>query len=143
MSTTSTAKPLGKGDLGPPDSPTSDQAGRFFALLIEMGFADSLDRLYQGPEQEVVGDRPTSLAEAAGVQPDDDGDRELVLDLGTAFRAIGHHGAYDRLAEIMWDLPEGEGGAVRVEQIADFFFGFAVDCSAPFNQLREFVLDWV
>ena len=141
----------GDGPLGPPGPPTCDQAGRFFALLVDMGYADALDRLHQSraPAAPAVdGTRPASLAEVAGVAPapepaENAADEPVVrINLGDVFREVGHHGAYPRLAACMWDVTEAEGGRVPVEVLANAFPFFAVACASPLQELGDFVLGW-
>ena len=141
--------PLGKGDPGPPGPPSCDQAGRFFALLVDLGMADALDRLHQSTAPPpVVGNRPASLAAVAGVgsgaveATNAAAEPVVRFDLGEMFRQIGHHGAYARLAACVWDVTEAEGGRVPVEVLRDAFFPFAVACSGPLKELTDFVLDW-
>ncbi|MEO0558044.1 MAG: hypothetical protein AAF170_07655 [Bacteroidota bacterium] len=111
-----------------------------------MGYADALDRLHQSTEREVVGDRPTSLAEANGMAPETDEnalDEPVVrFDLGEIFRQIGHHNAYGRLASIIWNIPEKQAGGIPIEAVRDALFPFAVVSWSVSNTLSDFVLDW-
>lgn len=143
MSTT----PPGERDRPPVASaPTLRQAGAFFALLCDMGFDRALDRLHaarQAPPP--AGDRPTSLAEAAGVAPRVDavGPEPVVqFDLGEVFRQVGYEGAYPRLAACIYGLDEDAAAEVSIPQLRDDFFPFAVVCAAPLRELQTFVLDW-
>lgn len=131
----------------PAPEPTCGQAGDFFRLLCDLGFADALDALHAGrrPAPPPSG-RPSSLAEAAGAEAPAEAttgaEPELSLALGDVFREIGYRGAYARLAAIMYDVSEEAGAEVPIARLRDDFFPFALASSAPWRELLEFVLDW-
>ncbi|MEM1055187.1 MAG: hypothetical protein AAGI52_06655 [Bacteroidota bacterium] len=130
--------------MAPPPAPTLDQAGLFFRLLCDLGYADALDELHQAEAPRIPMGK-SSLAEAAGVvttaETDADGGADPVVrfDLGEIFRQIGRHGAFPRLGAIIWNTDEDKAGGIEVSALREAFLPFAVACVGPLRDLEDFV----
>lgn len=130
----------------PPD-PTLDQAGRFFELLCDLGYADTLDALYEAEQaaKPAIPMGRSSLAEAAGAVEQaetdavDGADPVVRFDLGEVFRQIGRRGAYPRLAAIIWDTDEETTGGTSLSALREAFLPFAVACAGPLSDLNDYV----
>lgn len=127
-----------------PPEPTLDQAGRFFLLLCDLGYADALDELHQAEAPKIPMGK-SSLAEAAGAvttaetDAADGADPVVRFDLGEIFLQIGRHGAYPRLGAIIWNTDEATAGGYEVSALRDAFVPFAVACAGPLRDLEDFV----
>lgn len=149
-----TTEPQWKGVATPPaprpvSEPTCERAGRLFALLCDLGYADALDRHRQAtaPAVEVDYTKPrTSVGDVAAATPEADenaaGEPVVSFDLGEVFRQMGRHGALVELASIIFDVPTAEARTIPVAEVRDGWFPFAAACAGPLHALNDFVLDW-